>query len=125
LKIKERQIKLTALLIKELIMDLSSLSVVELRELQQKIPGEIKKRESQEKVNALNELRAFAKSKGYSIEELLGKEAKEKSVATRGKVAVKYRHPQDASLEWTGRGRKPKWVEAWLANGGSLDNLTV
>lgn len=106
-------------------MDLSSLSVAELRDLQQKIPGEIKKRESQEKINALNELRAFAKSKGFSIEELLGKEVKEKAIATRGKVAVKYRHPQDASLEWTGRGRKPKWVEAWLANGGSLENLTV
>ena len=41
------------------------------------------------------------------------------------KVKVKYRHPENAGLEWTGRGRKPKWVEAWVANGGSLDNLLV
>ncbi|MDR1995578.1 H-NS histone family protein [Azonexus sp.] len=105
-------------------MDLSTLSVAQLRDLQQQIPSELKRRESQEKTNILNEMRAFAKARGYAIEELLGKDVKVKT-ATGGKVRVKYRHPQDAALEWTGRGRKPKWVEAWLANGGSLDNLLV
>lgn len=105
-------------------MDLSTLSVSQLRELQQQIPAEIKRREAQEKVNILNEVRAFAKSRGYAIEDLLGKDVKVKSV-TGNKVKVKYRHPQNPELEWTGRGRKPKWVEAWLASGSSLDNLLV
>ena len=108
-------------------MDLSSLTVAQLRDLQQKIPNEIKRRESQEKTDALNKLREMAKALGYSIEELMAKEGKEsKPKATAGtKVKVKYRHPENADLEWTGRGRKPKWVEAWLANGGSIDNLLV
>lgn len=105
-------------------MDLSTFSVAQLRDLQQQIPGELKRRESQEKISILNEVRAFTKARGYAIEELLGKDVKVKA-ATGSKVRVKYRHPQDAALEWTGRGRKPKWVEAWLANGGSLDNLLV
>ena len=105
-------------------MDLSTLSVVQLRDLQQQIPAEIKRREAQEKVNVLNELRAFAKTRGYAIEDLLGKETKVKT-ATGNKVKVKYRHPENAELEWTGRGRKPKWVESWVANGGSMDNLLV
>lgn len=105
-------------------MDLSNLSVSQLRDLQQQIPAEIKRREAQEKVNVLNELRAFAKARGYAIEELLAKEAKVKAVSG-GKVKVKYRHPENAELEWTGRGRKPKWVEAWVANGASLDSLLV
>lgn len=105
-------------------MDLSLMSVSELRNLQELIPAEIKRRESQEKAKILDELRALAKSRGYAIEELLAKEAKVKQVS-QNKVKVKYRHPENADLEWTGRGRKPKWVEAWVANGGVLDNLLV
>ena len=105
-------------------MDLSTLSVPQLRDLQQQIPAEIKRREAEEKINVLNELRAIAKARGYAIEDLLGKEVKTKTV-TGNKVRVKYRHPQNTELEWTGRGRKPKWVESWVANGGNIDNLLV
>jgi DNA-binding protein H-NS len=105
-------------------MDLSTLSVAQLRDLQQQIPAEIKRREAQEKINILNEVRAFAKARGYAIEDLLGKESKVKATAGN-KVKVKYRHPQNPELEWTGRGRKPKWVEAWVAGGASLENLLV
>lgn len=105
-------------------MDLSTLTVAQLRDLQQLIPAELRRREAQEKDLVLNEVRAFAKARGYAIEDLLTKEVKVKASAVN-KVKVKYRHPENAGLEWTGRGRKPKWVEAWVANGGSLDNLLV
>ena len=104
-------------------MDLSSLTLAELRDLQQQIPSELKRREVQEKANILNEVRAFAKARGFALEELVGKEVKIK--APTGKVKVKYRHPENASLEWTGRGRQPKWVAEWLTKGGSLESLTV
>lgn len=32
----------------------------------------------------------------------------------KGKVAVRYRHPDDSQLCWTGRGMKPNWVKGWL-----------
>lgn len=104
-------------------MDLSSLTVAQLRDLQQQIPAELKRREAQDKANILNEVRAFAKARGFALEDLVGKETKIK--APTGKVKVKYRHPENAMLEWTGRGRQPKWVAAWLDNGGALDSLTV
>ena len=105
-------------------MDLSTLSVSQLRDLQQQIPAELKRREAQEKINVLNEVRAFAKARGYAIEDLVGKDAKIK-VSSGNKVKVKYRHPENKELEWTGRGRKPKWVEAWVANGGNVEDILV
>lgn len=37
-------------------------------------------------------------------------------------VAVKYKLGNDT---WTGRGRKPKWVEEHLASGKSLDEIAI
>lgn len=106
-------------------MDLSSMTVAELQALQQQIPAELKRREAQEKVNILSEVRAFAKARGYALEELVAREAKAKATGGKIKVKVKYRHPQDNTLEWTGRGRQPRWVGEWLAQGGALDSLAV
>lgn len=108
-------------------MDLSALSLVELRDLEKQIPAELKRREAAEKAMVRNEVQALVSARGFTIEDILGKELK-LPVVTAGekiKVKVKYRHPQDATLAWTGRGRKPKWVEAWLAEGGELDGLLV
>lgn len=105
-------------------MDLSSLSLVELQELQKRIPGEIKRREESELANVLNEIKALAQSKGFNLEQLL----EAKTVKTRkspGTVAPKYRHPANAELQWTGRGRKPRWVEEWLSQGGTLEAITI
>jgi DNA-binding protein H-NS len=40
-------------------------------------------------------------------------------------VAAKYRHPENAALTWTGRGRTPKWVLEHEAQGGSRDDLLI
>lgn len=34
-----------------------------------------------------------------------------------------FRHPSNPALTWTGKGRKPQWVTAWLGDGGTLDQL--
>ena len=34
-----------------------------------------------------------------------------------------FAHPSDASLTWTGRGRRPAWVAAWIEEGGTLEDL--
>lgn len=38
---------------------------------------------------------------------------------------VRYVHPENADLTWTGRGRQPKWVTGWLASeSNTLEMLT-
>ena len=114
-------------------MDLSKLSSKELQVLLKRIPAEIRKRAQQEKSKLMKEIAHLATKRGYSLKELLGKTsspikrtpAKTKKARTRKPVAVKYRHPQDANLTWTGRGRKPRWVTEWLAKGKTLESLAV
>ncbi|MDR3323291.1 MAG: H-NS histone family protein [Zoogloeaceae bacterium] len=108
--------------------DISTLSLVELKELERIIPKEIRRREAEERTKVRKELEAFAQSKGFSLGQLVGSDTgsvRGTRASSGSKVAPKYRHPQDSNLEWTGRGRKPRWVEAWLTSGGSLSQLAV
>ena len=107
-------------------MDLINLTTDELRELQQQIPVELKRRESQEKNDAIAKLRAMAKTLGYSLEDLVDKENKARGASGAGsKVKVKYRHPENPEMVWTGRGLTPKWVKSWLETGATLESLKV
>lgn len=77
----------------------------------------------QEKAAALDEIKTKIKVYGITMKEL--SELAKESTRTFPPVAVKYRHPQNAELTWTGRGRQPKWMESYLADGGKIEDLVV
>lgn len=104
-------------------MDLSNLSVGDLRNLQEQIKGELKKRETQEVAKAREQILAIAQSVGMPLKDLIGNGAK--AAKQPGSVAVRYRHPDNSSQQWTGRGRQPKWVKEWVDGGKSIDKLRV
>lgn len=45
--------------------------------------------------------------------------------ACKRTVPAKYRHPNEPSQLWTGRGSQPHWVVEYLAKGGCLDDLLI
>jgi len=47
-----------------------------------------------------------------------------KSGATRGKVAPKYRNPANPEQTWTGRGRSPLWVQD-LQKNATLESALI
>lgn len=71
------------------------------------------------------------KSEGMTLEDLNAAKApragsKRKVAAKpRAKVAPKYRNPKNASEQWTGRGRQPRWVVAFLKGGGKIEQLLI
>ncbi|MBU3657324.1 MAG: H-NS histone family protein [Rhodocyclaceae bacterium] len=111
-------------------MDLSNLNLDQLKDLLKKIPGEIKRR-TEEATNAAREaaiekLKAIAREHGYSLEELAGaKKGRKAGSGSRKPVAPKYANPANRSETWTGRGRKPLWVQAALNQGKSLESLLI
>ena len=108
-------------------MDISNLSIPQLEELAKRIPGEIQKRKLAEREKALQEVVALAAARGFGLEELMGTKAAASSgkKGTRKPAKIKYRHPQQTELTWTGRGRKPAWVAAWLAEGNKIEALAA
>lgn len=104
-------------------MDLTTLSVEDLRTLQERIKQELKAREQQEIVKAREQILAIAQSVGLPLSELVAGAKRAQKKATS--VAVKFRNPDNASEQWTGRGRQPKWVKAWVDAGKSVDLLRV
>jgi DNA-binding protein H-NS len=105
-------------------MDLNALSVAELNKLLVEIPKEILRREKGEKARIRKELEALAAKNGYSLDDLLA-DSGEKAKRAGKPVAAKYRHPKDLALTWSGRGRQPKWVAEFLANGGKKEALAI
>lgn len=111
----------------------------QLKQLQTRIAKEIGRRALASKAGLLKKLEKLAQEQGMTLTEVLNGaaptkatkgtkaapiiSAKRVSAAKGKKVAVKYRHPSDKTLTWTGRGSKPLWVQAYLANGGALDAL--
>lgn len=105
--------------------DLNELSLGELKSLQKKVARAIEKFEQREKKKALAALEAKAKELGFSLDELTGSPKPKRKSGPRGKVAPKYANPADKSQTWTGRGRRPAWVNDALKSGKGLDDLLI
>jgi DNA-binding protein H-NS len=46
-------------------------------------------------------------------------------LGARGKVAAKYRNPDDHSQTWAGRGSRPRWLTAAIKAGKSPDDFLI
>ncbi|MGI3163906.1 H-NS family nucleoid-associated regulatory protein [Pseudooceanicola sp. 200-1SW] len=101
-------------------IDLSSLSLAELRKLERRVARAISTFEGRRIADARAILAARAHDLGYTLDELTSE-----SVKQRAKLPPKYQHPEDASLTWTGKGRKPKWLHDALAAGLELEALSI
>ncbi|MBK1726302.1 trans-acting regulatory HvrA protein [Halorhodospira neutriphila] len=110
---------------------LEQLGLDGLQQVEKRIEQERKRREKEARKQAQQEIREVAQRYGLGVEDLLaqvdtGKAGKGKgSSKSKGKVPPKFRHPEDPSKTWTGRGRKPKWVQAWEEAGGDLEALRI
>jgi DNA-binding protein H-NS len=104
-------------------MDLSNLSPSELRQLQEQIKRELKQREGLDKQKAREQIFAIAQKAGMPLKDLLVGFPGTRNKG--GKVEARYRNPANAAELWTGRGRQPKWVKAWVDGGKSIDGLRI
>lgn len=121
-------------------VDLNSMSAKELEALiaqANKRRALLKKRKPVATVR--KRLEQIARAEGYSIAELFGsrgggaaapvatraKASRKPSKMAGTKVAPKYRNPENASETWSGRGKQPRWLQAYTSAGRVLDEFLI
>ncbi|ANT62874.1 hypothetical protein AYJ57_20525 (plasmid) [Salipiger sp. CCB-MM3] len=100
--------------------DLVEMDKAELESLSKRVSKALEDYDNRQRAKAWAAAEASAKEFGFALSELMQNPGKKAS-----KGAPKYAHPEQPSETWTGRGRKPKWVEAHLAAGGDLEELAI
>lgn len=101
-------------------VDLDSMSKEELQKLRKDAERKLKDYDDRRKAEARAAAEKAVKEYGFSLEDLVGSQKRGGS-----KSVPRYRHPENASITWTGRGRKPGWVTEHLDAGGALEDLAI
>ncbi len=104
--------------------DLADMSLPELRQLQNAVAAAIATQEKKALKEAKAAIEKTAREMGFSIGEIFGTDAA-KNIGKQTVSAPKYADPADPARTWTGRGRKPNWIKAYLDQGKSLDDLAI
>ncbi len=120
-------------------MDITKLNSKELADL---ISQAQKRKRVLAKRKPINQVRAqvnkIVRASGYTFEELFGtgnavvKASKAAPTRKAGKgprkgskVEPKYRNPANAEETWTGRGKQPRWLAAYIAEGRNLEDFLI
>lgn len=102
-------------------IDLHSLSLKDLKDLQSQVVRAIVSFEERAKRTVAAELEELAKLRGFSLSELVGMTAPRKRAA----AGAKYANPANPSQTWSGRGRKPRWFIEAIASGKQPDDMAI
>jgi len=103
-------------------INVDKLPLKELIDLEARVKKAIVSARDRERSEVMQEMKALAAKRGLSITELFGAT---RGSAKGGKVAVKYRNPDNPEDTWTGRGRQPKWLVAALKKGAKVDDFAL
>jgi DNA-binding protein H-NS len=96
--------------------DLENMSLSELQDLREEVDKEIRKARDREREQVKRDLQSLARERGYSLDELFQGGQK------KSKAKPKYRNPDNPEQTWSGRGRRPKWIEE---SGRDLEDFLI
>lgn len=95
-----------------------AMDIKELQALRSRVDAAINGYQARKRADAIKAAELAAKDHGYKLSELVGSPRRKSK-----QDEVKYAHPDDASLTWSGRGRRPRWVMEQLEAGRSLEDM--
>ncbi|HPQ97526.1 MAG: H-NS histone family protein [Thiothrix sp.] len=100
-------------------INLEELTVAELDRLKNSIDSAIVNRRQSELMNIRRQVDEIVGTSGFSLQEILD------ARPARKPVEPKYQNPDNLDETWTGRGRRPRWVESCIKSGKTLEELAI
>lgn len=104
-------------------LNLDDLDINDLRALRNKVEVAIHGYDARKRKEALDAMERAAQEFGFKLSDLT-QPARGKG-ASKGNDVVKYAHPDDASITWSGRGRRPAWLTEQLEAGKTIEDMLV
>ncbi len=105
-------------------IDYDNLTIEEMDELAKNLEAFRNSKRKQFLVQARAEIQAVADKYKFSVEEIMAVRFA-KSSKSANTIAPKYRDTEIGSRTWTGRGRKPVWVQDAQDRGVTLEQMLI
>lgn len=104
--------------------DLHTMTRAQLVKLRADVDKAISTLADRERRAAIEAAEKAAAAHGFTLAQLTGTNG-EKPRGRKSAAAAKYRNPANPAQTWSGRGRRPDWVNAALAQGKGLTDLAI
>jgi DNA-binding protein H-NS len=102
--------------------DWSTYTIGELQRIYDDISNEIQTKRDEKKKTLLEQFHQMLTLEGLTLDDVIG--TKRRRQRRRGAAPVKYRDPETGKT-WSGRGRKPVWLDEKLNAGRTLEDFAV
>jgi len=104
--------------------DLNAMSRKELTKLRADVDKALTSVSDRERKTALDAAERVAAEHGFSLEDLTGI-AGAKGKGRKAKGAAKYRNPSNPEQTWSGKGRRPNWINEADAAGRNIGDFLI
>lgn len=103
--------------------DLSKYSIPQLQALESLVMEELKTRHFFSVSQAREQILHIARNAGITVAQLAAIKSPKSLKAIP--IPMKYRNPNNATQQWSGRGRQPAWVKEWIKAGKSIEEARI
>jgi DNA-binding protein H-NS len=105
--------------------NIDHLTLSDLNDLDARVQKAIAARKDEERAATMSELRALASSKGFTLDELMGRAVNGRRQRSDKGVKLKPKYKGPNGEIYTGRGPTPKWLKALERKGEKREKFLV
>ena len=105
--------------------NLNEMTIEQLRELRRNVDRAIATYEARTRQAAWDAVEAVAREHGFKLADLVEGERSGRKRTGAAFRDIRYVNPDNPEQTWSGRGRRPQWINEALESGRTLEDLAA